>query len=119
MYVSCRYYFSTVPVPNQVSVTAVTSQTVGHQLTLKCSVTTVRGITSRVNTMWSSNGLDLETIEANISSITNDSVEYTAYYTIVQLNETDDSRVYQCKVEINGSLLVTANSNITLNTSSK
>ena len=92
---------------------------VGHQLTLKCSVTTVRGITSRVNTMWSSNGLDLETIEANISSISNDSVEYTTYYTIVQLNETDDSRVYQCKVEINGSLLVTANSNITLNTSSK
>ena len=119
MYVSYHYYFATVPVPNQVSVTAITSQTVGHPLTLICSVTTVRGITSRVNTVWSSNGVDFRPIEANVSSITNDSVEYTAYYTIVQLNETDDSRVYQCKVEINGSLPITATSNITLNTTSK
>ena len=65
--------------------------------------------------VWSSNNSDLEAIEANISSITNDSVEYTAYYTIVQLNETDDGRVYYCKVVIDSSPQVTANNNITLN----
>ena len=109
----------TVPVPNQVDVTAPATQTVGRPLVLRCSVITVRGITSRVDTVWSSNGLDLETVEANISSITNNSVEYTAYYTIVQLNETDDGRVYQCKVVINASPPVMTDDNIALNTTGK
>ena len=69
--------------------------------------------------VWSSNGLSLETMEANVSSITNDSVEYTAYYTIVQLNETDDGRIYQCKVVIDSSLQVAASNNIVLHTTSK
>ena len=81
---------------------------------------TVRGITSRVDTVWSSNGVDLETVEANVSSITNNSVEYTAYYTIVQLNETDDGRVYECKVVINASPPVMSDGiNVTLNATSK
>ena len=108
-----------VPVPNQVSVTVPIIQTVGQSLILWCSVITVRGITSRVDMVWSSNGLDLETVEANVSSVTNNSVEYTAYYTIVQLNETDDGRVYQCKVVINASPPVITDENVTLNTISK
>ena len=113
------FYFPTVPTPNQVDVTAPATQKVGQSLVLMCSVITVRGITSRVDTMWSSNGLDLETVEANVSSITNNSVEYTAYYTIVQLNETDDGRVYQCKVVINASPPVMTENSIALNTTSK
>ena len=113
------YPYTVVPVPSQVEVTAPIIQTVGRSLVLRCSVITVRGITSRVDTVWSSNGLDLETVEANVSSITNISVEYTAYYTIVQLNETDDGRVYQCKVVINASPSVMTDDNITLNTISK
>ena len=109
----------TVPIPNQIDVTAPATQTVGQSLVLRCSVITVRGITSRVDTVWSSNGLDLETVEANVSSITNNSVEYTAYYTIVQLNETDDGRVYQCKVVINASPPVMTDDNIALNTTGK
>ena len=81
---------------------------------------TVRGITSRVDVVWSGHGLDLETVEANVSSTTNSSAEYTAYYTIVQLNETDDGRLYQCKVVINASPpLVTDDVNVTLNTISE
>ena len=110
---------STVPVPNQVDVTAPAIQTVGKSLVLRCSVITVRGITSRVDVVWSSDGVDLETVEANVSSITNNSVEYTAYYTIVQLNETDDGRVYQSRVVINASPPVIAENSITLNTTSK
>ena len=108
-----------VPIPNQVDVTAPAIQTVGQSLILKCSVITVRGITSRVDTVWSSNDLDLETVEANVSSITNNSAEYTAYYTIVQLNETDNGRVFQCRVLINASPPVMTDENITLNTTSK
>ena len=80
---------------------------------------TVRGITSRVDIVWSSNSLDLETVEANVSSITDNSVEYKAYYTIVQLNETDDGRVYQSKVVINASPPVMTENSITLSTNSK
>ena len=112
-------HFSTVPTPNQVDVTTPAAQTVGQSLVLKCSVITVRGITSRVDTVWRSNGLDLGTIEANVSSITNNSVEYTAYYTIVQLNETEDGRVYQCKMVINGISLIMIDGNIALNITSK
>ena len=90
-------------------------QTVGQSLMLICHVIAVRGITSKVDIVWNSYGLDLKTIEANISLIANDSVEYTAYYTIAQLNETDDGRVYQCKVVIDSSPQVIANSSITLN----
>ena len=111
--------FFTVPVPSQVDVTAPATQTVGQSLVLRCSVITVRGITSRVDVVWSSNGLDLETVEANVSSITNNSVEYTAYYTIVQLNETDDGRVYQSRVVINASPPVIAENSITLSTTGK
>ena len=113
-------YICTVPIPYQVYVSAPAIQTVGQSLVLRCSVITVRGITSRVDTMWNSNGLDLETVEANVSSITNNSVEYTAYYTIVQLNETDDGRVYQCKVVINANPpVMTDDVNVTLKTTSK
>ena len=86
---------------------------------LRCSVTTVRGIISRVDAIWSSNGLDLKTVEADASSTTNNSVEYTAYYTIEQLNETDDGRVFQCKVVIDTSPPVKTDDNITLHTTSK
>ena len=99
--------------------TAPITQIVGQSLVFRCSVITIRGIASRVDTVWSSNGLDLKTVEADISSITNNSVEYTAYYTIEQLNETDDGRVYQCKIVIDASPPVMADDNITLNTTSK
>ena len=112
-------YFFTVPIPNQVYITAPITQTVGQSLKLKCTVTAVRGITSRVNIVWNSNDLDLKTVETNVSLITNNSVEYTAYYTIVQLNETDDGRVYQCKVVIDASPPVMADDNVTLNVTSK
>ena len=80
---------------------------------------TVRGVTSGVYTVWSSNGSELETVEADVTSITNDSVEYTGYYSIEQLNETDDGRIFQCTVVIDASPPVMADNNITLHTTSK
>ena len=105
-------YFS-VPTPT-VSVTALNTQTVGQSLTLQCEVTTVRGITSRVDIVWSSDGTVLRGMN-NVSSATMDnSLVYTDSYTISQLNATDDGRVIQCEVVINTSPLVMARDSITL-----
>ena len=111
-------YFSTVPVP-RIYITAPVKQTVGQSLVLSCSVIAVRGITSQVDIVWSSNGSELEIVEADITLITNNSVEYTGYYSIEQLNETDDGRVFQCTVVIYASPPVMADDNITLHTISK
>ena len=73
----------------------------------------MRGITSRVDIVWSSGGMELERM--NVSSTTMDnSLVYTHSYTISQLSPTDDGRVIQCEVVINASPSVTATGNITL-----
>ena len=95
--------------------TAPNTQTVGHSLTLQCEVTTVRGITSRVDIVWSSGGMELERMNSVSSTTMDNSLVYTHNYTISQLNTTDDGRVIQCEVVINTSPPVTATDNITLN----
>ena len=93
--------------------TAPNTQTVGQSLTLQCEVTNVRGITSSVDIVWSSNGIELERM--NVSSTTVDnSLVYTHSYTISQLSTTDDGRVIQCEVVINASLSVMATHSIAL-----
>ena len=111
-------YFSTVPIP-RINITAPVTQRVGQSLVLSCSAIAVRGITSQVDIVWSSNGSELKTVEADVTSITNNSVKYTGYYSIEQLNETDDGRVFQCTVVIDASPPVMADDNITLHTTSK
>ena len=103
-----------MPTPN-VTVTAPNTQIVGQSLTLECSVTTVRGIISRVDIIWSSDGTQLERMEGvNVSSTTDNSVVYTDTYNISQLNTTDDGREYRCEVVINTSPPVMANDSVTL-----
>jgi len=108
------HVFNTVPTLN-VMLTVSDTQTVGQLLTLECSVTTVRGITSRVDIIWSSDGIELEKMEGvNVSSTTDNSVVYTDTYNISQLSTTDDGREYQCEVVINTSPPVMANDSVTL-----
>ena len=94
--------------------TAPITQTVGQSLTLQCEVTTVRGITSRVDIVWSSGGTELQRMHNVSSTIMDDSLVYTDSYTISQLSTTDEGRVIQCEVVINASSPVMANNNITL-----
>ena len=90
----------------------------GQSLTLQCEVTTVRGITSRVDIVCSSGGTDL--VKMNKSSTTmSNSLVYTDSYTISQLSTTDDDRVIQCEVVINTSPSVKANDSITLDVTGK
>ena len=92
----------------------------GQSLTLESTITTVRGITSRVDIVWSSNGLMRKTIEGfNHTSTSNNSVIYTDIYTIPQLNTSDEGRNLQCDIYINGILLVTASDSVTLNVTGK
>ena len=102
-----------VPTPT-VRVTALNNQTVGQSLTLQCEVTTVRGITSRVDIVWSSNGTELERMNDVSSTTMENSLVYTDSYTISQLSTTDESRMIQCEVVINTSPSVMDSDSITL-----
>ena len=105
---------NTAPTPD-VNVTAPNTQSVGQSLTVECSVTTVRGITSRIDIIWSSDSTELVRMEGvNASFTTDNSVAYTDAYNISQLSTTDDGREYQCEVVINTSPPVMANDSVTL-----
>ena len=107
-----------VPTPS-VTVTAPITQTVGQSLTLQCEVTTVRGITSRVDIVWSSGGVELKRINGVSSTTMGNSLVYTDYYDIPQLTTTDDGRVIQCEGVINANASVIANDSITLDVTGK
>ena len=104
-----------MPTPDSINVNVISNQTVGQSLTLQCSVTAVRGITSRVDIVWSSNGVELRRIEGVNVSFTSDTlVTYTDHYTALQLNTRNDGRVYQCAVLVNTIPSLMADDNITL-----
>ena len=65
-------------------------------------MTTVRSITSRVDIVWSIDGVQVEIIEgANITILSETYAMYEVYYQIPLLSTTDDGRVYQCKAVVN------------------
>ena len=88
---------------------------VGDPLELQCVMATVRGITSRVDIVWSSGGTVLRRLNGTtpIATVGN-SVVYADSYTISQLSTTNDGRVIQCEVVINTSPSVTATDSVTL-----
>ena len=95
--------------------TAPNTQTVGQSLTLQCEVTTVRGITSRVDIVWSSGDLLRSANGVSSSTVTMDNLlVYTDSYIISQLSTTDDGRMIQCEGVINASPSVMASDVITL-----
>ena len=94
--------------------TVPNTQTVGQSLTLQCEVTTVRGITSRVDIVWSSGGTTLRRMNNTAATIMDNSLVYTDSYNISQLSTTDEGRVIQCEVVINVSPPVMASDSITL-----
>ena len=87
----------------------------GESLTLQCNVTTVRGITSRVDIVWSSNGVELKRIrEANISFASDSIQMYTGYYNILELSTSNDGSVYKCEAVVNRNHSATDSDSITL-----
>ena len=83
------------------SVTNQTIPTLSQSLTLQCEVTTVRGITSRVDIVWRRGNRILTTTENVSSSAVNDGMVYRDVYTTGILNESDINAMYRCEVIIN------------------
>jgi len=113
----CEYLY-VVPTPD-VTVTDPSTLMVGDSIVLHCNVTTVRGITSRVDIVWSSNGTVLERVNSTTATTMGNSSVYTDSYTISQLNTTDDGRVIQCEVVINTIPAVMTSDNVMLDVTSK
>ena len=110
--------FSLVPGPT-VIVTTLSNQTVGQSLTLQCEVTTPRGITSRVDIVWSSNGTELRRVDNTTATMMGNSSVFTDSYSISQLSTTDDGSMIQCEVVINTSPSVMASDSIILDVNCK
>ena len=104
---------SLVPLPT-VNVTALSNQTVGQSLTLQCEVTTVRGITSTVDIVWSSGSMELNRTNDTTATLMGNSLVYTDSYNIPTLNTSDNNRVIECEIVIDVDPVVTANGNIML-----
>ena len=108
-------FYVTVPTPSLI-VTTPKNQPVGQSLKLKCNITAVRGITSRVDIIWSSDGLELQrTKKVNVTSMTSYSVLYTDSYNIPQLSTADEDKTYECTILVISTLPVMATNNVTLN----
>ena len=113
------FFTSLVPVPT-VTINAPNNQRVSQSLTLETTVTTVRGITSRVDIVWSSNGVELKRImEATMSSANDNTELYEDTYHIPLLSTTDDGRVIRCEIIILTTLSIVAANNVTLDVSGK
>ena len=88
----------------------------GQSLTLESTIITVRGINSRVDIVWSSNGVELKRISnANTSLTINDSELYNDTFNIPLLSTSDDDRMFKCEMIIMTTpSIIVATNNITL-----
>ena len=89
--------------------------TIGDPLTLDCTVTAVRGISSSVDIIWTTGGRVVrraDNISADIEQ--NDFTIYTDSFEISSLSAIDNGREYQCTVVINANQPVYSSDEITL-----
>ena len=104
-----------MPTTYGVSLDVHHTQIVGQSLTMQCSVTTVRGITSGISFIWRSGNITLSEEENVGRDVTIQNLDvYSNTYTISSLSVNDDGRTYQCEVIIDASPPVMATSNVTL-----
>jgi len=89
---------------------------VGQPLTLECIVTTVRGINSQVDIMWTNvdNGSELQRSNNVSGSMETLGSIYRDYFNISQLTTDHNDVKYECKVIINANPLVMATGSFTL-----
>ena len=90
--------------------------TIGDPLTLDCTVTAVRGISSSVDIIWTTGGRVVRRVDNITADIEqNDSTIYTDSFEISSLSAIDNGREYQCTVVINASQPVYSSDQIILN----
>jgi len=79
----------------------LSNKTVGDPLTLHCTVTAVRGISSSVDIIWTTGGKEVRKVDNIMADIENNSAIYVDSFKISSLSKNDDETVYQCTVIIN------------------
>ena len=80
---------------------AINNELVGQSLTLQCNVTAVSGFTSRVDIVWSRDGVEVDRTNNSLAITTMDgSLVYTDSYVIPMLRTSDDTREYECMAVI-------------------
>ena len=114
IFINVNIIIFAVPSPSLI-LKAIDTQKVGQSLSLECTLTTVRGINSRIDVVWRSSGIEIKRT-IGISSIysTNSSMVYRDFYNISLLTTTEEGRIYQCEGVINTISSLTAESKITL-----
>ena len=95
--------YISVPTPS-VTVTVLNTRIVGQSLTLKCRVTTVRGINSRVDIIWRRNGTEVMRSNNILSTMMDSSLIYTDTYNISRLSTDDENREYACEIVVSDSV---------------
>ena len=112
------FILSVVPTP-ELSLDPVNPPILSEQLILQCQATSIRGITSRLDFMWTNDdGVVVRTVMG--ANSTNDSLIYTDTYTTpMALSESDIGTVYLCTISLNNDEgeVLTNSLNITLNES--
>ena len=88
--------------------------TIGDPLTLNCTVTAVRGISSSVGIIWTTGGRVVRRVANIMADIENDSAIYTDSFEISSLSAIDNGREYQCTVVINATQPINSSDQITL-----
>ena len=95
--------------------TTLSEQIVGQPLMLECAMSTPRGIGSRVDVVWSRDGVEIERINDISSNFSSpEVVVYTNIYTIPLLGTYDDDIVYECEVIVYSNPILTVTDNLTL-----
>ena len=96
--------------------TSVGAVEFGKAATLECNAIAVRGITSRVDIIWTTGSRVVRRVEGVAASIGNNSqsVVYTDQFITPPLSANDDGRVYQCQVVINADFRINALGSIVL-----
>ena len=106
-------YNYAVPEPN-VTLIPPNNPAVGQSLTLQCEVTTVRGITSRVDIVWSSGGMEVQRTNGTTATTMGNSSLYTDSYNISFLTTSYNARIIECEVLINTNPPITISDNFIL-----
>ena len=88
--------------------------TIGDPLTLDCTVTAVRGISSSVDIIWTTGSRVVRRVYNITADIENDYAIYTDSFEISSLSAIDNGREYQCIVVINAYQPVYNRNQITL-----
>ena len=112
--------YSSVSNSTNVMVTTLNVQMVGQSLMLECAMSTPRGISSRVDVLWSRDGVEVERINDTSSNFSSpEVVVYTNIFTIPLLGTNDDDIVYECDVIINASPILKLIDNVMLDVTGK